>query len=268
MLRILGLTILSSIVLAQDIVTGQEIGLGRGNNATVYELKGDLPPLRLTFSELKEFLTDLEPLQQTSLSTPPSKPTCVYQLSGPSSSISGPTISSVFDDSHSPKFANEFHLSCYHANLFHPSITMTLSQNFPRYEIRGSDRLLVESTKGRIEDFGNTYKTYLGGFFVQQIALYIFTLTAFLGAGASLSRLPSMKRLGNGFTFNVSCLISLIAFFCLLFLEVTKRIFPTIAIYKGTSSFLERYSPEISFWGIVISLIVPIFLSRARKDQN
>ena len=40
-----------------------------------------------------------------------------------------------------------------------------------------------------------------------------------------------------------------------MFTGVAETIFPTAAIYRGTASLLERYAPEIGFWGMLLGLL-------------
>lgn len=118
--------------------------------------------------------------------------------------------------------------------------------------------------RSHLENFGQANRTYLGGSVPQIIALTFCLLLAFNAAPLLAGKflIPEVRK-GQE---NVLILISIGALFLVSILLMTSRIpefiFPTVAIYRGTASYLERYSAEISFWGLIISLLLAILFWR------
>ncbi|MDE3051063.1 MAG: hypothetical protein KGJ48_14335, partial [Nitrospirota bacterium] len=136
------------------VLTSSSLAFSQTNDAIIYEFKGDIPPVKLTFSDLDKFLRDLQHLYSTVPEN--TENTCTYELAGPKGSISGPSIDKIFGEDRLLTYANEFRLGCFNRRLFVSSINITLG-HLPRWEIKGTDRVLLESVKSHIEDFGDEH---------------------------------------------------------------------------------------------------------------
>jgi len=231
----------------------------------LYVFKGELPPLRLTFSDLEQFLVDLKHIQNRALGDSNGRVRCTYVLTGPKMAISGPSTEQVFGDPRLPAFANEFRLSCYQHPLTTstPSISMTLSTS-PRWEVSGTDRILLELVQGHIEGFGHDHSTYLGGTTAQFLFLFVCYWITSLIPKFIANRIHTREiRIKNDLWISLTAYaLGTLAMVSLMVSGIPERVFPSVEIYRGTASVLERYSPEISFWGLILSLGLTILLSR------
>ncbi|MDE3041998.1 MAG: hypothetical protein KGJ82_15690 [Nitrospirota bacterium] len=243
------------------VLTSSSLAFSQTNDAIIYEFKGDIPPVKLTFSDLDKFLRDLQHLYSTVPEN--TENTCTYELAGPKGSISGSSIDKIFGEDRLLTYANEFRLGCFNRRLFVSSINITLG-HLPRWEIKGTDRVLLESVKSHIEDFGDEHSTYLGGLTAQVIFLIVFGQIFYFSPQFLANRiLPRETRIKYGQTiFLISLLLQIIVIAFLMIFAIPARLFPTVAIYRGTASVLERYSSDIGFWGLIISLGLAIFLWR------
>ena len=226
------------------------------SDVQLFELKGDLPPLNLTFSDLKEFLIELEQLSEYPQN-------CTYSIAGPKGSISAHTLASLFDDVRIVSVATEFRVSCYVQNLRDFSISITASNSYREWSVRGTNRLRLESLRAHIEGFGQKYKTYWSGPVIQ-VVFFVFLM-----GGAAAWPLWLTSRLSRFFSEKTAnaTLIFFLTFSIFLFLgilsyDIPKWLFPGVAIYQGSGSFLQRYSVEISFWGIIITMAFSYYLYR------
>lgn len=251
------------LVLLVGTVSASSLAYSQVNDVIIYEFKGDIPPIKLTFSDLDHFLRDLQHLYAA---VPENiENNCTYELAGPKGSISGPSIDKVFGDDRLLIFANEFRLSCFNRRLFVSSINITLGRS-PRWEIKGTDRVLLESVRSHLDNFGQTYQTYLGGLLPQVVALlscYLLILVALSKLANKLLLIPEFRKyLDSSVFLTLFLAISFISGIGLANLDALQYLFPTVAIYRGTASLLERYSAEISFWGVIISLLLSILFWR------
>lgn len=234
----------------------------------IYQFKGDFPPIRLTFSELEKFLDDLEHLYTAFDDSAKTAHTCTYELKGPTGSVSAASIQKVFNEGRL-SYATGFTLSCFNRHLRVSSMNLTLTNN-PTWEIHGSDRVLLDSIRSQLDRFGETYRTYLGGLF-PQIALYlVIWLASFVALPIIATKLLGRERrmqLDN-LLFIFALVLSFLMAFLVFSYGLLEWLFPTVAIYKGTASFIERYSAEISFWGVIISLLFTIWFGRSTKTSK
>jgi hypothetical protein len=243
------------------VLASSSLAFSQTNDAIIYEFKGDIPPIKLTFSDLDKFLRDLQHLYSTVPEN--TENTCTYELAGPKGSISGPSIDKIFGEDRLLTYANEFRLDCFNRRLSVSSINITLGQ-FPRWEIKGTDRVLLESVRSHIEDFGREHSTYLGGLTAQTLFIIVLFWIPYITpkflANRFLPRETSRKY--DLQILLISLVLGIVVMMTVMAFQFPVRVFPTVAIWKGTASVLERYSSEISFWGLIISLGLAILFWR------
>lgn len=239
------------------------LAYSRDNDAIIYEFKGDIPPIKLTFSDLDRFLRDLQHLYAAVPENVENH--CTYELAGPKGSISGPSIEKVFGDDRLLTFANEFRLSCFNRRLSVNSINITLGHS-PRWEIKGTDRVLLESVRSHLDNFGQTYQTYLGGLLPEVVVLIFSCLLVWvvlLKLADKVLLIPEARKYVDINVIGALFLAtSLFAGIGLGRLGILQSLFPTVAIYRGTASLLERYSAEVGFWGLIFSVVLSVILWR------
>lgn len=234
----------------------------------IYEFHGDVPPIRLTFSDLDRFLKELRHLYNSMPENTESN--CTYELKGPKGRVSGPSIEKVFGDDLFLAYATEFKMNCFNRFLRVVSITISLGRWSPDWTIKGTDRILLESVRSHIDNnLGQAYRNYFAGPLFH--ILFIFFLMApwsFL-IYKVIVKLLSLK--GSLATIKeISPILSFFNFFLILILlifDIPNYLFPNVAIYKGTASLLERYTPEMALLGLILSM-VPLLRTFAIRDQQ
>lgn len=244
-------------------MTSSSLAFSQTNDAIIYTLKGDIPPIRLSFSDLDKFLRDLQHLSNIGPENAGSETSCTYELAGPKSSISDPSINKIFGEDRLLTSANEFRLNCFNRRLLVSSINIALGRS-SRWEIKGTDRVVLESVRSQLENFGQTYQTYLGGRWPQIIALLFLGFFPFVMLPTLIIKSigPENRKKLENVIWGLFMLMGFLTGALIMSSGIPEYFFPTVAIYRGTASFLERYSAEISFWGIIFGIVVSLWIAK------
>lgn len=226
--------------LAHSYIVGTEL-------PPVYQFKGDMPPMRLTFTDLERFLRRLEQF------TRDKQTICTYELVGSQRKVTSSSIGNLFQNDRPLSYATEFGLRCQDGRQFSPSISLSLRQ-FATWEIEGTDQIYLENLRRLIEDFGEEYRAYLAGPLLQMATLMApFAFFWFIVPTVS-TRVFGLRGDTQSQVGIASYVFGTGMFFWFLVNQTPLGWFPTVAIHKVTANILERYNAEISFWGLIISL--------------
>ena len=105
------------------------------DDAVTYEFKGTFPPVRLTYSDLEAFLSDLEHLYESSPGSGGFGGECTYELANQDRSVSGPSIDSIINQDRLLSYADKFRISCFSRG--HGVNSIDLSE-YPSWGVRGT----------------------------------------------------------------------------------------------------------------------------------
>ena len=246
-----------------------------GSTLPEVTLRGDLPPIRATYNdvlllskEVKELIERAAPIN-TDKKERVDK-TLTYQIASKNARLATKSLESIISGTRLPNPATRFRISrqSYKDEAI-SNIDISLGARSSEYELSGTDTVTLESLKSRIENFGEEHRTHLGG---PMIGFGVFMLLMLIGVILVYAPPQTKTSAGKaiGTMFAGTCLLAIA-----MYMLITDRIsdwFPTTAIYTGSSSVLERYSPEFTFWGLVVGILGIIItialIQKPPKSEN
>ncbi|MYK41138.1 MAG: hypothetical protein F4049_13070 [Gemmatimonadetes bacterium] len=134
-------------------------------------------------------------------------------------------------------------------------------------EIVGSSLAQVQALSAMIHEHLETKETIFGAEF-RTLGKALFFAT-FLSL-AVLNFIINREKVNNA-NLSIVTVIMCPIYLCILFVFPLEDWLPGTAIYMDTAGFLEKYSPEVTFFGAIcglISLFVPFFWRKVRERQN
>jgi len=239
------------------------LGTARSEDLRSYEFRGDLPPVRLSYTDLEHFVNDVDQLLPHGQGEVELIRPCSYQVKDQTTTLTRMTIRQILVNERLPSRATAFKFRCLYRNpnssVYRFSISLS---EYSRWEIAGTDRAVLETIRSRIEHLGQEHRVYFAGI-VAQIATTVLAILLCVAAPIIYqARRRDIDILGA-----LSIFLGMGVFLIFLFSEKPREWFPTVAFYKETASLLERHTAEICFWGLIILLIVssPIIYAHQKK---
>lgn len=231
-------------------------GSAEETNLSELTLRGDLPPIRATYSGISLLVKDIEELVTRSTNSDgeekesKDKP-ITYQIAAKQKSLAGISFKLLLEDPKLPNPAYIFKIHRYDFNSSISTIDVEFGDYLSYYRFSGTDMLQLESLRDRIESFAQEHSTWFGG---NQIIFSIYIL--FVGAGLGLISLAGQaKKPKIAIGIGIAGIFVIILGIYITFSRYLDALFPRTAIYLGSASYMERTASVWTFWGFVISVI-------------
>lgn len=269
------------IVLATFIMSGVLTfltpGFSESSEPALVTLRGDLPPVRATYNDLVLLSRDIQTILERS--SAPSREqgkraekALRFQVGSRDAGLTSRSLEALIAEDHLPDPAGTFRISTSGYGSREDSIRdiqISFQDRFSYYELIGTDLLVLQPIKTRIEGFAEAHRNRLGGPGIVMGMFGLITLTSLLMVSLS----PAGQTLSPNILLGIRIagMMLLIAAFYSLFFDRFFELFPTTAIYGGAASVFVRYGPEFMFWGFVIGLIALIatmILTRRPREQS
>ncbi|MFA5167195.1 MAG: hypothetical protein WC530_01545 [Candidatus Omnitrophota bacterium] len=233
-----------------------------------FSLSADLQPLKLSYEDVKSVVEKISGFLKTSNGYDPN----LSDLGAHSVQVTaGELTISVKDDlrnidfSHFPNVSYELTYKYYDGKLGNSitQVSISLSDYRRTISITGNRPDQVEALFAMLINDLNRHRIWLGGLLFRTILAIILALlcgwlfaylamVAFLKLGGH-SRPVTNEDLGP---IAFPLFVSFSIFFSWVMLGIGVKVLPAFAIFAGEVSWLRRYSAEISFYGLLVTIIL------------
>ena len=197
------------------------------------------------------------------------KKTLTFQVAAKDISLATESLETLITENRLPNPAKKFRISrlVYGEDTI-KNIDISFDDRSSKYELSGTDLLILESIKTRIEAFAGEHRTWFGGGLMVMGIFALMVTTAVI-----MIKLPPGTTLSPVMDLSISLggMALFVLAFYLLFSDRLSDWFPTTAIYIGSASAMERYTAEFTFWGFVIGffgLLVTLVLAIKPKRNG
>jgi hypothetical protein len=232
-----------------------------------YSRTRELPPLKLSYEELSRLLEKAHNLLSTANAQADKREYLREKITLAAGSdkieISGFALDST---TRLPKAAYSFSYSYYWSDAPLSSFQMDFGDYSRRITVSGTEGDQVEAICSALERDCLEHSVFIGGSLFRALAGN-FLLIGLIVSLTLTAAYCIVERRWRALGMPLCSLIALVMLLTLPFEELLAG----FAVYRGNASFLVRYGPQLSFLGVIVSIVgIPLsyFLPRLSRDST
>lgn len=247
------------------LVTTLQLLLILRANAVEYTRKYDLPPLRVTYDDVDAILSKTWGLVETANSQDTNADIHAgsIKLSTPDGEmeIGG---HSIIDRTHVPEVAYDFEYMAIGESGPITLIRIDCSDRYRNITVSGHSADQVDTVASALERGFADHTAFAGGLRFRFLLASLTSLAGYFVMVLLSRKIFGKDALENGSIMGTCGVVAVVIQLSFLFLP-TDRWFPGFAAFKSEASWLVRCGPQISFFGVVVTIVaIPlgVLLSR------